>query len=394
MSIQLKRASYKGVEFQFESVSTTGGLRTIKFNYPGSDRQAIEVQGKAPRNYPISIIIPHDNYHARKAELYRVLEDGEKGVFVHPVDGEVNNVINGIFTLTEITSEIGKAKITVTFEVDDAPGIPQQSGNLASQVQQQSTLLNTQLAADLGDNYKASLNFSGNFSDALDNIDNISAAIAGAITTSTPIPELSSEINRSLKAFNASVGDLAQAPTALASSVSGLFESTNSLFADTADTLGAMQNLFDFGANDPIVRNNTAGRAERNRNRDLIRTNMKTQALSYAYLNAVQVDYATTDDLGIVQDSLESQYLDIRNGELVSNNALELLDRVRVQAQKTLDQVAVNTSSIITIDTTEMPLSVLVYQYYGSTDLVDTIAQLNNINQNAFVSGEIKVLTA
>ena len=86
--------------------------------------------------------------------------------------------------------------------------------------------------------------------------------------------------------------------------------------------------------------------------------------------------------------------LGVRDNERLSNESLEQLDRLRVQAQKTLDNARVTASSIITVETRLMPLSVFVYSYYGSTDNMDTIAALNNINQNAFIEGEIRILAA
>jgi len=155
-----------------------------------------------------------------------------------------------------------------------------------------------------------------------------------------------------------------------------------------------LKGLFPFGTNDPIVETNTVGRVERKRNRDLLRANMRTQALSFAYINASEVDYQNTDDLDLAHDELEAQYIDVRDNQLLSNESLEELDRLRVQAQKTLDVVRVNTRLIITVETPLIPLSVLTYRYYGSTDLVEIIADLNNINQNAFVEGDVRILTA
>ena len=122
--IQLKTAKYKGVELLFESVTTTGGNRLIKFNYPGSDKQSIERQGKRPLIPAMNIIIRHDGYEQKRDEIIRVLSDGVKGVLTHPTLGDINNVINGEFVLTEIISELGRARITVTFEIDDGEGIP------------------------------------------------------------------------------------------------------------------------------------------------------------------------------------------------------------------------------------------------------------------------------
>lgn len=78
---------------------------------------------------------------------------------------------------------------------------------------------------------------------------------------------------------------------------------------------------------------------------------------------------------------------------MLSNASSESMDRLRVQALKTIDQARVNTRQIITIETKRMPLSQLVFSYYGNTDLFEQIAELNDIKQNAFVEGEIKILT-
>lgn len=433
--IQLKVAKYKGVEFLFETATTTGGNRLIKFNFPGSDRQSIERQGKSPRSYPMTIWIQHDNYFQVKDELLRVLEDGEKGVLTHPTDGDIDNIINGEYQLVETISELGRGRLTVTFEIDDSVGIPIQSGDLVSQVQSASDLLNNQLAADITGDYEASLNFLGNFNDALDNLNNISVAINSASTLANPISNLVADFTKVITTFTNSIGNLVQSPANLSSSINALFESLNNLYDTPDETFRVLKDLFTFGDDDPVIAtvaptnaNNTnpiavpktAGLTERKRNRDLLRANMRTQSLSYAYLNAVQVDFSNTDDLDLVQEELENQYANIRdnqtisgrslsgqlisgesrstadqlvNDQLLSNESLELLDRIRVQAQKTFDNVRVSTQSIITVETPLRPLSVIVFSYYGSNDLVETIADLNNINQNAFVEGEIRILT-
>lgn len=391
--IQLKTAKYKGVEFLFEEMPTTGGNRLIKFNFPGSDRQSIERQGKAPRTFSITIWIQSENYFQERDNLLRVLEDGEKGVLTHPTFGDVENVINGVYTLTERISELGRATLEVSFEIDDSTGIPVQSGNLVSQVQTQSDLLNAQLATDLAAGYSVDLSFPANFTDAIDNLNNISTDFTTASGVADPLADQAADFAKEIRNFTASIGSLIQSPSNLAGSVGELFESLNNLYETPSETFSALQALFPFGDTDPVVQTNTVGRTERKRNRDFIRANLRTQSLSYAYLNAADDTYETTDDLDLVQSQLENQYLDVRDNQLLTNETLEQLDRLRVQGQKTLDNARVNTRTIITVETPLKPLSVLVYSYYGSTDLVGVIAELNNIKQNAFVSGSVRILT-
>lgn len=392
--IDLKTAKYKGVEFLFDGMATTGGNRLIKFNFPGSDKQAIERQGKAPRTFSLTAIIPHENYYRERDNLLRVLEDGEPGTLTHPTFGDVENIIPGVYTLTEKLTELGRAQIAIPFELDDAPSIPQQSGDLASQVQARGEILSAQLTEDLADGYEVSPRSPGNFTDALENLDNVSEVFASASEVADPLTDKIAAFRQSVNTFSASIGGLIQVPADLATSVQGLFEDLNNLYDAPGTLLGAFRLLFSFGENDPGVQTTTIGRTERKRNRDLVRANMRVQALNYSYLAATGVEYETTEDLDLVQAELETQYLDARTAQLLSNESIEQLDRLRVRAQKALDAARVNTRSIITIETPRVPLTVLVYGYYGSTDLTTTIAELNNIKQNAFVEGEVRVLTA
>lgn len=415
--IEFKTAKYKGVEFLFKEMPTTGGNRLIKYTFPGSDKQAIERQGKLPKTFTITAIIPHDNYYQERDNLLRVLDDGIEGTLTHPTFGDIENVINGKYTFSEKISEAGRAEITIPFEVNDALGVPQESGALAAQVQVESDLLNDQLASDLADGYEVSSRFSGNFADALDNLQAVSDAFNSVAEYAEPFVSDIASFRQSINAFSGSIGALINAPADIASEIGGLFEDVNNLFDTPGRLLGGLKLLFDFGSDDPVVKEDTVGRVERKKNRDIIRSTMRVQALSYAYLAASSVEsgtdstsigvgatetatngvsntYTTTEDLERTRDDLETQYRDARENQLLTNEALEQLDRVRVQAYKRLDVVRVGTRSIITIETPRRPLSVLVYEYYGSTELVDTISELNNIKQNAFVEGNLRILTA
>lgn len=391
--LELKTARYKGVEFLFDLMTTTGGNRLIKFNFPGSDKQAIERQGKAPRAFTITAVIPHENYFQQRDDLLRVLEDGESGVLTHPTFGDIENVTNGVYTLTEKLTEIGRAQIKIPFEVNDAPGIPNQSGNLASQVQEQGFAVNTQLADDLTKTYNVDLNFFGNFSDARLNLTNVATAFTAAAEFAEPLTDNIAGFRQSIRSFSANIGSLIQEPSQLATEINGLFEDLNRLYDSPSTLFGAFGLLFLFGNDDPVVSPTTVGLQQRKENRDVLRTVMRAEALSFAYLNAAQIDYQTTENLDATQDQLEAQYDDIRTNQTISNAALEQLDVVRVTTQKTLDDVRVNTRTIITVETPRIPLSVLVYSYYGSTELVEVIAELNKVKQNAFVEGELRILT-
>lgn len=390
--IELKTARYKGVEFLFEDAPTTGGNRLIKFNYPGSDKQSIERQGRAPRSFTLTAVIPHDDYYAERDNLLRVLEDGTAGTLTHPTFGDISNVINGVYTLTENITELGRAKVSIPFEVDDFAGIPVESSSVAPQVVQQSLAAIEQLATDFADTYDVGLNFPANYGDADDNVAALVAALRTASTVTKPIADKAAEFTKQINAFEVNTGRLIQAPPELAEAIAELYATLNTVFEAPEELLAEFSTLFSFGDDDPDVPRTTAGRIQRDDNRAAMRTITRGVALAYAYSSAVQVEYQTTDDLEAVQNSLEAAYVDLRTNQAISNESLEQMDRLRVNAQAAFDVALVSTKSVITVYTPRRPLSVLVYEYYGSTELVDTIADLNGILQNAFVEGDVRIL--
>lgn len=413
--IQLKTARYKGVEMPFEAMSTAGGNRIVRFNFPGSDKQSVEVQGKAPREFTLDFWIPHENYYQERDAFLAVLEDGELGVLTHPTFGDVENVINGKYTLTETISELGRARVSVPFFIDDAgEGIPIQSANLPAQVATDTAALNEQLGLDF-EFYGVTISFSGNFTDAAESMGAAIAAIAEAASLFDPSPEDAAEFTQQVNVLANNIGSLVESPPAFSTGVSVLFESLNNLFDSPELTLAVFESLFEFGSDDPSVVQNTVGRKERKINRDILRTQMAAQALSFAYLSSSQIEFQTDDEITEVQDRLEVQYLAIKTGNIISNEttstrlpddqsqpnayllsneSFEQLDRLRTQAQLVFDGAQVNTNTIITVNTPLRPLSVLVFAYYGSTELVETIAELNDVKQNAFVDGDIRILSA
>jgi len=391
--IQLKEASYKGVSFLAVTMPTTGGRRVIQYRFPRSDKQAIEDQGKLPRQFTLNAVISNENYFSQKAALIRVLEDGNKGTLVHPTFGNVENVRSGTYTITEKISETGKAQITMEFFIEESQGIPVALQVTPSVVKNASDAFNLSLIDDIVAAYKVTSNFVGNFQAAVNNALNVADAFVASITKISPLNQAINDFNAVITGFRTNVNTLVFDARSMGNNISNIFVEFGNLYNLPGEELLVISELFNFGANDPIIEQNTAGRIERKQNQDVMRANIKTQSLSYAYLAAVQVDYTNENDLNAANNALEAQYLDVRQNEMLSNESLLLLDALRVNANAVLSEILLNTRKVITINTRRMPIQRLVYSYYGSTDLVETIADLNDIQQRAFVEGDVLVLS-
>lgn len=405
--IQLSLARYKDVDFLFEDATTTGGNRILKFNYPASDRQSIERQGEAPASYSMTIVIPHEDYEAKRASLLRVLSSATPGVLVHPTFGPLPNMVPGQFTINERLSELGRATITTTFERDDGAGVPQATGEALAQVQAQSTATSTAAGSGLAARFKVSSRFPVNFGAARTLLTDLSGRLRAITEFGAPIAAEVAAFRADVDAFSRSIGALIQAPANLATELDSLFESVGNLFETPDETFGALRSLLGFGDEYPAVPTDTVGRIERNNNQNAIVGYVGAQTLNNRYLFAAWAAaqrippryvpppsalYKTAEDVGAVQDDLEQQYILVRESAGVNNETLEQLDRLRVLAQQAIGGSQIARRSLITVTVDTVPLSVLTYQYYGDTTLFDTLAELNNVKQTAFVTGDVQLI--
>jgi len=391
MPVELKIASYKKVEFLFISATTTGGIKRKIFSFPNTNRQSIEEFGTSPRSFQIEAIIPFKDYEENKAALISVLESGGAGRLTHPTFGAIDNVKSGAYTINETLSELGRAKVTMQFDIDNAAGIPQQALNSVSQVDKENQELADGLNTNLEDNWDVtSVN---NYADAQESVNSVSDTFNSALKSTGQAIDKVNSYKRELDTFTESINTLISEPKALADSIRSLYVSMGNLYEAPSDSFNAFKSMFNFGDNDPVVEATTTDLKERNKNRDILRGNMKNQALGYAYVAAADTEYQTVDEIDSVNDALEEQYLNSVDQD-IDNASVGDLNDLRAQANATLADLRISARRTITINVKRTPLSVLAYKYYGSTDLVNTLQQLNNIEQISFVEGEIRILTS
>ena len=393
--IDTKPAAYKGVDFLMLISRIEGGRKDALFAFPNSDKQTIEDLGLLPRAYSMNVIIPHDNYIEQRDRLLRVLEDGEKGPLDHPFYGRVENIVARTFTIVERLSDLGRAELQISFAIDDNIGIPQKSDNAISEASQQLTVLNDFNAANITDDFEVTESFLGNFQDAQELLDNVGEVFTDVVSFATT---LTTEINQyaaNINEFTTSINQLIAIPQDLANSIKSVFSTIDGLFSSIEATFDAFTNFefFDFGDDDIEINQTTQGRVQRADNRDTVNQSIQTFALGYAYLNAVQIDFQTVDDIDAANVILEDQYAKIFNTLCLCSETSAALTDLRTIANKLLDDKRVEAKRIITINTKKMPMSVLAYQYYGSTELTDTLLELNAIKGASFVEGDIKILT-
>lgn len=391
MAVELKVAAYKNVEFLFKSARTNGGVKRQIFSFPNSNRQSIEEFGTAPRSYEIVGIIPFDDYENKKSALIRAIESGGIGTLTHPTFGALDNIKAGAWTINETITELGRAEITMQFDVDNSAGIPQKAANSVAEVDQDNQTLLTGLNTNLADNWD--ITSPNNYDDGVSAVQSVADLFKSASEGTGQAADQIDGYRRELDNFTDSINQLIVDPAALAQGIGSLFNSLNNLYEAPSDLFTAFKKLFNYGNDDPEINPTTFDLIERKKNRDVMRCVMKTQALGYAYVAAADTEYQTVRDVDQANDELEQQYL-ISTAEVTCSASSGDLNNIRTQANATLAEIRISARRIITITTKRIPLSVLAYKYYGNTDLVDTLQQLNNLDQVSFVEGDIEILTS
>lgn len=311
--LSYKTCSYAGVDFLFKNLSTEGGNRLIKYLYPGSDKQSIEVQGTYTRVYKVVAVIPNDGYFAKRADLLRVLEAQTPAVLSHPTFGRLSDVVAGRYVLKEPFDRSGVAYIEIDFEVDNAKGVPQAVQFTASRVNSQSGTVRAQIQTDFGDRYSVQGVSPKTYEDAQDQTADFVSAIRAGASLLSQANDTYGEFNAAVNRFEADKLSLLQDAPLLAERSMALIEGLDGLYDDQPQKTAAMQGLFSFGQTDTTIQPDTADKLRRANNRSLLRGLVQGGSLAYAYTSGVRTTYNTLSQQKTNRENLETQYNQVKS---------------------------------------------------------------------------------
>jgi prophage DNA circulation protein len=393
MSLEsLNTASFRGVEFLTGDSTTEGGRKSITHEYPNSDRRFVEDMGLLQDVFSLTGIVSTQFGFEDRDNLKLALREEGPGELVHPYYGIVT-VSAKPFTVTETLRELNVARFTMTFEQTDDSVSPTETSVKTSLIQSQASEVIASVADDITEDFSVLASLKSNYAAALAKLQEIG-------DTFTAIGKAVSAVTSFISTFAATVTSFVNgivanilAPAQLADSITDMFLQFDTLAPDALAQFELAKQLFGFGSDDPIIEPTTVAQEQKADNQNLLNSAIRGNALAQAYNSAGNIDYGNELEVEEIRQALEEEYQDLVADTVLSENTLAVLQELRNTSRQFFDEISINVAKISTIDVSPIPMSILSYQYYASTDNTEKLIELNDTRDVSIVSGSVNILT-
>jgi len=364
----LNKASFRNVEFLYESGTTTGGRKTVVHEFVNKDNRFVEDLGKNPRSFSIVGIIHGAFYQSRKKQFEAVLADKATiGILVHPTYGNINCKCTG-YSVVEDNRELGVARYEMTF-LEAQPNVyPSSTGR-------NKALINRiyDKIYDFAETFlkgETVIDFVKNINYIAQRIDSLVDVFNDIAKTINSDEEDKDTFNEDITTYDQDSYKIASDPDRLGSDTTNLFKSFDTLAQTGEDGFNVNNQLFNLLIDNNTIDTKTLELQQRDKDRDVLNGAFNAMALNNASRAAVNIDYRNTLQLNDVIDTLNDAYTSILNNpnNLLSDELQQGLETQRNTLRKYFDALRITVPKVITIQTAPMPVTTLAYQYYGNTD--------------------------
>jgi len=401
---QTQAASFKNAKFLLRDDRTEGGRKTVTHEFPNRDTREVEDLGQMQKSFSITGII-HDGkggtYFTDRDALIEALESPGPGVLVHPFFGSIDvSLIN--YTLTQGFTDLSRAVFTMSFEAQqtptgltpsDSPG-SKIAASVASGVNIQQILID-----NIANFFKIGRFFSLNFTDSESIITELLDVFADNLNVLNTNPDELNDFNLTLNDFRDNLRPSINTPSILSGRFDDLFEQNAIIGKTPEDQIRISDRLFNFNSQFADVPTTTVQRLQRQNNRDIVQTAVKTNALKDEYIQSQNIVYVTDVQVDARQAVLEGKFEELSETfetkpEALSDDLFAELQVLRNLTREFFDEQRVQAFRITSFSTPDVPATVLSHRLYGTTENTEALVDLNESINPTFLGGDLKVLGA
>lgn len=388
----LQKASFRKASYLVTGSRTEGGRKTVTHEFPNTDRRQTEDLGLLNKTFShTGIVKTLDNFDARN-RLIEALERAGPGELVHPSFGTLT-VTAKPYTMSESDAELGIARFVLTYEISQPPIFPAEDTVKPSLIASESDTVIDGIEDDVTETFEVSNKFATNYQAAKVKLQEIGNSFNIIGKTVSAITGDISEFSATVTTFTNNITTNITSPALIAGGIKDMFLQFDTLIPNARRQFDLATQLFGFGSDDAVIPSITFARTQKSDNQDILNGSMRGNALALAYNNAANIDYSNENELNDIRQALEAEYLDLTSDTNLSNDTLDNLSALRNSLRAFFEEISIVVPKIRTINTAKMPMSILTYQYYGSTEKTEDLIALNSTIDVSFVSGSQEILT-
>lgn len=395
----MKPASFKGVPFEIEQHSLSGGRRTISHEYPQRDIPFVEDMGMKQRAFNISAFVIGENYMAVRDRLIKALETKGSGVLVHPYLGTMTVTAEG-YSMDETMSDGGMATFNIDFVQSEQVKYPENAINPATKINTagQGAIAKSAVLAD------KTIKTSFMPSDVLTQLALISAEIAKRmleegmnINRSKVVPTVGisgriSEIDNYLKEANRIVNNAvayAVKPASLVYQFTNILSRIPTIVDTPLSAVRTYVRLFDYVFNyfGLLSWIQTSSGAQQMKNAQSLRDSVLVSIVSSAALTATEIEFETNQQAYEVRNSLTAMIDSLLN-MITDDGVYEQVFDLKSSTVIAIPPEGVRLQDVLYVQVNEpMPSLVFVNDQYGDIDNEEDFILRNKIQNPWIVPG-------
>ncbi len=394
---KLPQASFRDVPCLFQNSSIDNkGRKTATHEFPDSSIRVVEDLGEDNDIFTVNFEIDYNNNFSARDNFINALRQEGSGLLILPMEQpEEVTVVN--FNRNDSKSALGITAFNITFQKSDKNRFPQiVEGNtglvssLKDEILQENTNAFVQLWSDVTDNKakfdSAVAKVANTINDRAQGIRRVASNIR---STTDGFAALANSLNDIIQAVNV----LVTAPSDLATSFQFALSNFETAYDNAQDTFDSIGQLLGFTAGDQDILQIGGTQADKLDNQNLMNSLISVNALAIGYNQAVNITYNNTDELNKSVSILENGFLALSRDAIpddLYNSILEL----RKEVNNIFKNLTVGLPVVTLINyVNPRPLAVLVYELYGSLDLINDIEDLNSFRDTSNISGDVRILS-
>lgn len=405
--IQYRKASFRGVEFEVESRSFTGGRRNQVHEYPNKDVPYTEDIGKKADNYNVTAFVIGPNYESHRDALKKACLEQGTGTLVHPDYGTIEVNCDSI-TIKESKDQGGMAVFDLVFIETGEKAVPETSIDMSGSVLSSAG----NMLSSAKDNFSKAFKIGSGVAEIMTLLESIATSASSALNSigsgldyAQGLTEsVTSAMNKVVDAFSivltlkANAKSFLNTPNAIAAQLDSVFSVITSLAGNKPDSFKTVRNLASgTNASENVSTSNTDAITEKHSMQQLEQLTKQVIISKEAEI-ITSIEFENAEEANSV---LESFIADTEEVELFediepSDEVMQSLREVREAVVEYIREIILKLPRTKTVNLpVNTPSLVVAYDLYDDLSRADEICKKNKIPYPAFVPAgkDLKVLT-